>query len=83
MPAAHFPLFHPPIHPPTPHCTLQASTTGINESVYRPGVRLGEIRESTVAGQAGLRRGDVVLKVGDLLVAPRPGAVNDVVNAIK
>lgn len=51
--------------------------------MYRPGVRLGEIRESTVAGQAGLRRGDVVLKVGDLLVAPRPGAVNDVVNAIK
>ncbi|KAI3430446.1 hypothetical protein D9Q98_005041 [Chlorella vulgaris] len=64
-------------------CLVQASTTGINESVYRPGVRLGEIRESTVAGQAGLRRGDVVLKVGDLLVAPRPGAVNDVVNAIK
>lgn len=56
---------------------------GVSEPVYKPGVRLGEIKESTVAGRAGLRRGDVILAVDGALVAPRPGAVSAVVNAIK
>lgn len=56
---------------------------GIPEPVYRPGVRLGEIRPATVAAQAGLRQGDVLLRVGDLEVAPAPSAVQDVVTKIK
>ena len=69
------PLFHP-------HC-LQASTVGVVENVYKPGVKLGEIREQTVAAKAGLRRGDLVLSIGDLLVGPQPGMVNAVVDKIK
>ncbi|KAL4422726.1 hypothetical protein ABPG75_008923 [Micractinium tetrahymenae] len=64
-------------------CLLQAGTVGIAEPQYRPGVKLGEIRESTIAGQAGLRRGDVLLQIGDLEVAPEPGSVGKVVNKIK
>ena len=62
---------------------LQAATVGVPEPVYRPGVRLGEIKEATVAAQAGLRQGDVLLRVGDLEVAPAPGAVQAVVNKIR
>jgi S1-C subfamily serine protease len=56
---------------------------GIAEPVYKPGVKLGDIEAGTIAARAGLRRGDIVLEVGDQLVAPRPGAVMQVVNAIK
>jgi S1-C subfamily serine protease len=56
---------------------------GVSEPVYKPGVKLGDIKETTVAGRAGLRRGDVILAVDGQLVAPRPGSVSTVVNAIK
>ena len=61
----------------------QAGTVGISEPVYKPGVKLGDIKAQTVAGRAGLRQGDIVLRVGDLEVAPRPGSVNEVVRTIK
>lgn len=64
-------------------CLLQAGTVGISEPVYKPGVKLGDIKAQTVAGRAGLRQGDIVLRVGDLEVAPRPGSVNEVVRTIK
>lgn len=67
---------------PYPCCT-QASTVGIPEPVYRPGVRLGEIKAATVAAEAGLRQGDVVLRVGDLEVAPSPASVQNVVAKIR
>lgn len=56
---------------------------GIAEPQYKPGVKLGEIRESTIAGRAGLRQGDVLLRIGDLEVAPEAGSVGKVVNKIK
>lgn len=56
---------------------------GIPEPIYRPGVRLGEIKAATVAAEAGLRQGDVLLRVGDLEVAPSPSSVQDVVAKIR
>lgn len=64
-------------------CVTQASTVGIPEPIYRPGVRLGEIKAATVAAEAGLRQGDVLLRVGDLEVAPSPSSVQDVVAKIR
>lgn len=46
-------------------------------------MRLGDIKESTVAARAGLRKGDVVLSIGDLEVAPAPGMVQAVVDKIR
>lgn len=66
-----------------PPAALQAGTIGIPEPVYRPGVRLGEVKESTVAGRAGLRQGDIVLSVGDLQVPAAPTSVQSVVNKIR
>ncbi len=63
--------------------TLQAGTVGIAEPQYRPGVKLGEIKEATIAGRAGLRQGDVLLQIGDLEVAPEAGSVGKVVDKIK
>lgn len=48
---------------------------GIPEPTYSPGVRLGDIKSDTVAAQAGLRRGDVVLQVGKLQVPASPASV--------
>ncbi len=71
-------------HPPPPFWrSLQATTVGIPEPVYRPGVRLGEIKAATVAAEAGLRQGDVLMRVGDLEVAPAPSSVQDVVAQIR
>ena len=74
---------HPPttLTPPAPAPAPQASTLGIAERVYHPGVKLGDVRDP--AASAGLRRGDIVLSVGDLLVAPSPSSVTDVVRKIK
>ena len=44
---------------------------------------VGDVLEGTVAERAGLRKGDLLLRVDDMLVAPSPQAVNDVVDKIK
>jgi membrane-associated protease RseP (regulator of RpoE activity) len=64
-------------------CTTQASTVGIVEPVYSPGVKLGTVMAGTAAEKAGLRQGDLVLQVGDLLVAPSPKCVDQVVDKIR
>ena len=40
-------------------------------------------RRAWWGGRAGLRKGDLLLRVDDMLVAPSPQAVNDVVDKIK
>lgn len=64
-------------------CVAQAATIGVAEPTYLPGVRLGSISPGTVAAAAGLQRGDIVLRVGDLRVAPSPKSVGDVVGYIQ
>lgn len=64
-------------------CVTQAATVGILDPTYMPGIKLGNINPETVAERAGLRKGDVVLQVGDLEVAPSPESVSDVVNKIQ
>lgn len=64
-------------------CLVQASTVGVAQPIYSPGVRLGTINPGTVAEQAGLQRGDIVLQIADMKVAPSPSAVDDVVTKIQ
>jgi membrane-associated protease RseP (regulator of RpoE activity) len=63
-------------------CVVQASTIGLPIPTYMPGVKLGPIYPDSVADKSGLRKGDLVLTVGDLKVAPSPSAVDDVVTYI-
>jgi hypothetical protein len=63
-------------------CVTQAATVGIVDPVYLPGVRIGPINPGTVAERAGIRRGDLLLRVGGLEVAPAPGSVDAVVGLI-
>lgn len=64
-------------------CIVQASTVGIAQPTYFPGVKLGDVNPGTVAERAGLQRGDLVLQVGDLKVAPSPASVESVVTKIQ
>ncbi|KAG7671432.1 hypothetical protein Ndes2437A_g04092 [Nannochloris sp. 'desiccata'] len=63
-------------------CVVQASTIGLPIPTYMPGVKLGPIYPGSVADKSGLRKGDLVLSIGDLKVAPSPRAVDDVVTYI-
>jgi membrane-associated protease RseP (regulator of RpoE activity) len=63
-------------------CVAEAATVGVVDATYLPGVKLGAVLPGTVAERAGLRAGDVLLRVGDLEVAPEPGAVQRVVSAV-
>lgn len=64
-------------------CIVQAASVGITDLKYLPGVKLGIILPDTVADTAGLKKGDVVLQIEDMKVAPSPRAVQDVVDLIK
>lgn len=64
-------------------CVFQASTIGLAEPEYLPGIKLGNISPGTVAAEAGLQRGDIVLRIGDMKIAPSPNSVNDVVTYIQ
>jgi membrane-associated protease RseP (regulator of RpoE activity) len=65
--------------------TSQALTVGIPQLVYQPGVRVPQIAldTSTVAQQAGLRAGDVILGLDGQVLAPGKEAVNRVVQMIQ
>eukprot|EP00890_Picochlorum_soloecismus_P002105 jgi/Picsp_1/2896/NSC_01121-R1_protein len=64
-------------------CTFQAAVVGITEPEYSPGILMGTINPDTVAEKAGLKRGDIVLQLGDLKLAPEPGMVGKFVNTVK
>ena len=63
-------------------CVAQASTIGLPIPTYMPGVKLGPINPGSVADRSGLRKGDLVLSVGDMKVAPSPRSVDEVVTYI-
>ena len=63
-------------------CYAQAVTVGISEPDFLPGVKLGVIYPDTVASRAGLQRGDIILNVEDMKVAPSVKSVESVVNKI-
>jgi len=63
-------------------CVFQASTVGLPVPTYMPGIKLGPINPGSVADKSGLRRGDLVLTIGDMRVAPSPYSVDDVVSYI-
>ncbi|KIZ07162.1 Putative zinc metalloprotease [Monoraphidium neglectum] len=61
----------------------QISTVGKAESAYLPGVRVPDVTPGGVAERAGVRAGDVLLRVGDYTVQAAPDQVAAVVTAIK
>lgn len=65
--------------------TSQVLTVGIPQLAYQPGVRVPQIAldTSTVAQQAGLRAGDVILGLDGQVLAPGKEAVNRVVQMIQ
>ena len=61
---------------------LQASTIGMAEATYLPGVKVPEVISTSVAAQAGLKSGDIITRVGDRDVPASTTAVARVVRAI-
>lgn len=61
----------------------QVGTVGKAESAYLPGVKVPEVMPGGAAERAGLRAGDVVLRVGSYEVRAAPDQVAAVVGAIK
>ena len=57
------------MHPP------QIGTVGKAESAYLPGVRVPDVTPGGIAERAGLRGGDVLLRVGDYEVRAAPDQV--------
>lgn len=64
-------------------CVIQAGTVGIPSPIYSPGVRLGDIMPGTIAAQAGLRQGDIVVSVGRKDLPASNESVRIFVDAIK
>ncbi len=56
---------------------------GVAQATYRPGVVIGGVNEGAVAQFAGLQRGDILLEVGPLQVAPSASSVSQVVQTIR
>ena len=52
------------------------------ETFFRPGVAVPEVNRNSPAAAAGLKRGDVILKVQDINVPANPAAVPRVVRYI-
>lgn len=52
------------------------------ETFFRPGVAVPEVNRNSAAAAAGLKRGDVILKVQDIDVPANPAAVPGVVRYI-
>ena len=67
----------------SPRCASQANTVGVAEANYKPGVVVGVVNEGAAGQRAGLQRGDVLLEVGSLKVAPAPDSVQSVVRTIR
>lgn len=61
----------------------QVGTVGKAESAYLPGVKVPEVTVGGVADRAGIRAGDVLLRIGDYEVKAAPDQVSAVVSAIK
>ena len=63
-------------------CCLQVSTQGVPETFFKPGVAVPEVNRNSPAAAAGLRRGDIILKLQNIDVPGNPAAVPGVVRYI-
>ena len=61
---------------------VQVATQGVPETYFRPGVAVPEVNRNSPAAAAGLKRGDIILKVQDVDVPANPAAVPGVVRYI-
>lgn len=61
---------------------MQVSTVGVAESQYRPGVVVPDVSQASPAGEAGIKRGDIILKIQNLEVTGSSGSVPRVVQYI-
>ncbi|CAK0786395.1 hypothetical protein CVIRNUC_009608 [Coccomyxa viridis] len=60
----------------------QVSTQGVPETFFKPGVAVPEVNRNSPAAAAGLRRGDIILKLQNIDVPANPAAVPGVVRYI-
>ena len=58
------------------------STQGVPETYFKPGVAVPEVNRNSPAAAAGLRRGDIILKLQNIDVPTNPAAVPGVVRYI-
>ena len=61
---------------------VQVSTQGVPETYFKPGVAVPEVNRNSPAAAAGLRRGDIILKLQNIDVPANPAAVPGVVRYI-
>jgi S1-C subfamily serine protease len=64
------------------HDAVQVSTVGVAESIFRPGVLVPDVSKASPAAEAGLKRGDVILKLQNVEVPASPRSVPRVVRYI-
>ena len=69
------------LHKCTLHAT-QVSTVGVAESQFRPGVLVPEVSRGAPAAAAGVRAGDIILKIGNMELSGNPAAVQRAVHYI-
>ncbi|CAL5226212.1 g9051 [Coccomyxa viridis] len=60
----------------------QVATQGVPETYFRPGVAVPEVNRNSPAAAAGLKRGDIILKLQDIDIPANPAAVPGVVRYI-
>ena len=61
---------------------VQVATQGVPETYFRPGVAVPEVNRNSPAAAAGLKRGDIILKLQDIDIPANPAAVPGVVRYI-
>lgn len=62
---------------------MQASTVGMGETSILPGVKVPKIVSGSVAELAGMKKGDVIVAVGDRPISNNRENVNRLVQYIK
>lgn len=62
---------------------IQAVTVGKAELAFQPGVKVPIVNQASAAEQAGLKPGDIILKVGDYEVKAAAGEIEHVIGLIR
>ena len=55
---------------------------GVAESQFRPGVLVPEVSRASPAAAAGVRAGDIIMKIGNMELTGNPAAVQRAVRYI-